>query len=407
MQFAKVKLSSLAIAAGLMVVAGAASAQAVTSGGASLPQPLYQDIITNGPITGTWSYASTGSGTGKTAFLTNNSALFSKTGTVHIVGSDSALSPTDITTYNSAYNNGASSTVANYGRLIQIPAEATAVLLPYKETGVSQLNLTTAQLCGIYSYGLTGTGRTWNQVATTADDGANGSTSPIAVVYRSESSGTTELLSRFLVANCNASLPAGKAFVVSSTFKTVVQGALPTLTSTNADGLPVEWVSTTGNSGGVAAAMNVDHRLGYLSPDPTYTGNSNALVSRVNSLLPTAASVQAAVATATPPATALARANPLNWVPAYAIPSGAYPIYGTTNLILGQCYAGGVGTGTAGAAVKDFVTKLNNGTYDAKIATHNFATLPPAWVTAIKDTFLTAGATLEIGSTAACNGIGR
>ncbi|MBO9685296.1 MAG: substrate-binding domain-containing protein [Mitsuaria chitosanitabida] len=406
MQFAKVKLSSLAIAAGLMVVAGAASAQAVTSGGATLPQQLYTDIFTNGPIQGVWSYNGTGSGTGKTAFLTNNASLFGKTGTVHIVGSDSALTSAEVTTYNSAYNTGASSTVANYGRLVQIPAVATPVLLGYKETGVTALNLTTEQVCRVYAYDANF--RTWDKVATVADDGANGSTNPIQVVFRTDTSGTTELLSRFLNAACGPYLPAGKSFTISNNFKTVVASAqsLTAADDANGDGLPDAWVGATGSSG-VSSALATDHRLGYVSPDPVYTGSSNSNVARINTFLPTAASIQSAISAITPPATALARANPLNWVPAYAVPTGAYPIYGTTNLVLGQCYAGGIGAGTSAAAVKDFVTKLNNGAYDSKIASHNFVKLPANWNTAIQQAFLTSGSTLEIGATSVCAGIGR
>lgn len=401
----KLNVISALVAAGVMAVAGAASAQTVTSGGATLPQPLYQDIFTNGPITGTWSYAGTGSGTGKTAFLTNNSALFSTTGTVHIVGSDSALSSTELSTYNAAYNNGTSSTVANYGRLIQVPAVATPVLLPYKETGISTLNLTNQEICRIFSFDANA--RNWNQVTTAADDGGVGSATAIQVVFRAETSGTTELLSRFLNAACGSFLPAGKSFTISNNFKTVVASALPTLTAAqdaNGDGIPDVWVSATGSSG-VTAALAVNHRFGFLSPDSTYTGGTNSVVARINSFLPSAASIQAALPA--PPSTAIARSNPLNWVPAYSLPTSAYPIYGTTNLLLGQCYAGGVGAGTAGAAVKDFLTKLNNGTYDAKITSHNFIKMPAAWNTAINDAFLTSTNTLAVGNTSVCNAIGR
>ncbi|MGJ7573595.1 substrate-binding domain-containing protein [Variovorax sp. RB2P76] len=401
----KLNALSAIVAAGMMVAAGAASAQTVTSGGATLPQPMYSDIFTNGPITGTWSYAGTGSGTGKTAFLTNNSALFSTTGTVHIVGSDSALSSGELTTYNAAYNNGTSSTVANYGRLVQVPAVATPVLLPYKETGITKLNLTTQEVCRIFSFDTAA--RTWNQVSTVADDGAVGSATAIQVVFRSDTSGTTELLSRFLAAACGSFLPAGKSFTISNNFKTMVSTALPTLTAAqdaNADGIPDVWVAAAG-SGGVTTAVAVNHRFGYLSPDSTYTGGSNSVVARINTFLPTAASIQAALPA--PPAAGVARNNPLNWVPAYSVPASAYPIYGTTNLLIGQCYGPGVGAGTAGGAAKGFLNNLNNGTYDSYITAHNFVKLPAAWNTAIKDAFLTSGSSLEIGNTSVCNSIGR
>lgn len=407
MQVSTIKLSRLAIAAGLMVLAGAASAQAVTSGGATLPQLMYQDIFTNGPIQGVWSYNGTGSGGGKTAFLTNNASLFGTTGTVHIIGSDSALTSAEVSAYNTAYNNGVNSTVANYGRLVQVPAIATPVLLPYKEAGVTALNLSTEQICRIFSYD--SAARNWSQVTTAADDGGVGSASAIEVVYRIETSGTTELLSRFLNAACAPYLPSGKSFTISNNFKTVVASAL-SLTAgddTNGDGLPDVWVGASGSSG-VNTALGQPHRLGFLTPDPNvYTGKDNSVVARINSYQPSAAVIQNAIAALTPPATAIARGNPLNWVPAYALPTTSYPIYGTTNLVLGQCYAGGAGAGTSAAAVKNFLSNLNSGAYDAYINAHNFVKLPSNWNTAIAQAFLTAGSTLEVNATSVCAGIGR
>ncbi|WAC72459.1 substrate-binding domain-containing protein [Roseateles sp. SL47] len=391
-----------AVAMALIAVTGAAAAQSVTSGGATLPQPMYQDIITNGPILGTWTYLGTGSGTGKTAFLTNNASLLGKSGTVHIVGSDSALSSAEITTYNAAYNNGSASTVANYGRLVQIPAVATPVLLPYKESGITTLNLSTEELCKIYSFD--SGARTWNQVTTVADDGGVGAASPIAVVYRTDNSGTTELLSRFLNQAC---APFGKSFTVSNNFKTMVASALPALTAAqdaNNDGLPDVWVGGAG-SGGVKTAVTANHSLGYLSPEPGYTGEQNAVVARINGFSPNDDAIRSALPA--PPATTLARANPINWVPAYTYNASFYPIYGTTNLILGQCYAGGAASGSAAYATKDFVSKLVGGTYDSYITTHNFVKLPAAWLTAIQQTFLTSGASLEINGTACSSVTGR
>lgn len=395
-----------AVLMALMSAAGVASAQSVTSGGATLPQLMYQDIFNSAYGSGIFkTYAGTGSGAGKTAFLTNNASAFGTTGTVHLIGSDSALTSAELTAYTAAYNNGSSSTVANYGRLIQIPAVATPVLLPYKEAGITTLNLSTEQLCRIFSFDANA--RTWNQVTTAADDGGVGSASAIAVVYRAETSGTTELLSRFLSAACGSFLPAGKSFAVSNNFKTVVAGALPTLTAAqdaNGDGIPDAWVAATG-SAGVKAAMATDHRLAYLSPEPGYTAELNSVVSRINGFLPTDAAIQAALPA--PPSTAVARANPLNWVPAYSYNASAYPIYGTTNLVVGQCYAGGSASGTAAATVKDFVTKLNNGSFDSYITNHNFVKLPAAWNTAIAAAFLTSGGTLELNSSSVCASIGR
>ena len=429
----KLKALSAIVAAGMMLMAGAASAQTVVGGGATLPQPLYYDIFYLSPalVLGTWSYTGTGSGAGKKAFLTNNPqatlgsefydentrnrpiwpASTSPTPqTVHFVGSDSALTSSELDTYMAAYNNGPvnngalpGSTVAYYGRLIQVPVVATPVLLPYRETNVTTLNLTTEQICRIFSFQLSA--RNWSQVTTAADDGGVGTANAIQVVYRTGTSGTTELLSNFLHASCGSYLPSGKSFTVSNDFKTVVASALPTLTAAqdaNADGIPDVWVAATGSSG-VETAAAVNHRLAYLSPSYLFSGTDNSAVAKINGFQPDAASIQAALPA--PPAST--ETDPLKWVPAYATTSTAYPIYGTTNLLLGQCYAAGVGTGTAGAAVKDFLTKFNNGTYDTKITANNFVKLPTAWNDAINAAFLTSTSSQALGNTSVCNGIGR
>lgn len=169
------------IAASLSVAAlVSAQAMAVTGGGASLPAELYKGSA-DSILPANFSYAVTGSGTGKNAFLTNNSSLFGTTGTVHYAGSDSVLSGSELTTYNSNYNG-------TYGPLIQIPSVATSVTVPYRKDGNTTLNLTSAQLCDAFS----GAKTTWGQLLGTTDS------TPIRIVYRTGSSGTTELFTRHL-----------------------------------------------------------------------------------------------------------------------------------------------------------------------------------------------------------------
>lgn len=277
------------------------------------------------------------------------------------------------------------------GPLIQVPAVATAVLIPYKRSGLANLNITDNRLCELYS----DPAYTWNEL--TAPEGTIGTPGGglVNVVYRLEGSGTTELLSNYLVAAC-----PGKGFVKNTNFATVVAGALPGGT------IPSHWVGRTG-SGGVSNAFNEgtasEGRVGYLSPDVDYTGNDNSVVAKINGHLPNAASIQAALPA---PPVGAARSNPVNWVPAYSLPTAAYPIFGTTNLLVGQCYAGGFIAGSKGAAIKDFVTKLNNGAYDAKITSHNFVKLPPAWNEAIEEEFLVGTSrNLQFGNANNCNGV--
>ncbi len=129
----KYKTLAALVATALLATAGAASAQtAVTGGGASLPADLYKGSA-DSILPANFSYAVTGSGTGKKAFLENNSALFSTTGTVHFAGSDSVLSSTELNTYNSTYN--VSGDANRYGALVQIPSVATSVTIPFNKAG--------------------------------------------------------------------------------------------------------------------------------------------------------------------------------------------------------------------------------------------------------------------------------
>ncbi|WP_411881440.1 substrate-binding domain-containing protein [Polaromonas sp. YR568] len=395
-------------ATALAAAACISSAQTVVGGGTPYAAALYGYIITNGGVPGIWSYTGTGSSAGREAFLQNNPQavvggelrdentagrpVWPTSQTVHFAASDLVLSAAQIATYNAAYGAG-------YGPLIQVPVAAIPVLLPYKETGITSLNLSAAQACRIFSF--QPSSRTWNQVTTAADDGAGGSVSAIEVAYRTDTNGATESLSRFLNAACGLYLPAGKSFTVSSNFRTAVASALPALTAAqdaNGDGIPDVWVAATG-SGGMTAAVATNHRLGYLTPDSVYTISAGGLVARIDGFLPNAASIQAAMPA---PPTGIAGSNPLNWVPAYTYSATMYPIYGTTHLLLGQCYVGGMVAGSAGVAVRQFVAALGGVAYPPP-----FINMPAPWNAAIGATFLDPFSALAIGNTSVCNGIGR
>jgi phosphate transport system substrate-binding protein len=364
---------------------GSALGQTPPSGvGSTFPAQLHQDLMP-----GNWTYGPAVGASENIYFLTDSGANFA--------AGESALTSSDLMTYTNA---------AIWGPVIQVPAAAAAVLLPYKESGVTTLNLATAELCRIFSF--SPAARNWNQITTAADDGAVGPASAIQVVYRNEvvGSGTTYLLSRFLNAACGSYLPPNKFFTVSSVFQTMVATALPTLTATqdaNGDGLPDAWVGVQGDAG-MSLASNQLHRLGYISPDPAYTSATNDHVARVNGLMPTATGIQAMLPA---PPSGANRLNPLNWVPAYVVPVGAYPIWGTTNLLFAQCYQGGFGTPAMGAALKSFLTGFSSGGFDLAITARNFVPLPLAWKTAIADAFLTGsdGNGLAFGNAADCSGI--
>jgi ABC-type phosphate transport system substrate-binding protein len=386
------KRNVLAVSLTLAALCSAQAAMAdINGGGATLPQPLYQ---TTGVLTtGFAAYIGVGSGNGKAAFLNNDYTKFvaGTTGkNVHWAGSDSKLSATELSNYVSVHG-------AAWGPLIQVPSVATSVAIPFNKTGTANVDLSVNQLCGVFSGRLTD----WSQIT------GSGRTGAINVVYRNESSGTTELFTRFLNAKCAET----GTFAITTNFASSYSGGLP------AGAVPAV------TSQGVMDALNAAQgRITYMSPDyaaTTLAGLSDATkVAKVAGVSPAPANVSTAIAAVAVPAVAN-RSNPNAWVPVFAAttsptdpsvvayPTTGYPILGFTNLIFSQCYA----DGTQSTQVRDFFTRhyganaaSNN---DAAITANRFVPLPAAWKTAVRSSFLTATSAQNIGNTNVCNAIGR
>ncbi|WP_268798211.1 substrate-binding domain-containing protein [Pseudomonas huanghezhanensis] len=370
-----------------MAVAALASAQsmaAVTGGGATLPLPLYTTagVLSSGFDT----YTGGGSGAGKTAFLTNTPSAIGKTANVDFAGSDSVLTAAELSTYASAHN-------AAWGPLIQVPSVGTSVAVPFNKAGATAVNLTTAQLCGVFA----GTITNWSQIAN------SGSAAPITVVYRAESSGTTELFTRYLNSRCGSSVPG--TFAVTTTFSGSYSG-----------GLPSNFTPATGSDGVSAALKVADGRITYLSPDWAATSEAGladtAKVAQINGASPSTANVSAAVATVSAPATAAERAVPANWARTFgtggiAYPTSGYPIIGFTNLIFSQCYADSTDT----SQVLDFLNRhygVSTGTNnDASIKANRFVPMSDTFKAAVRSSFTSSLSSLSVGRSNVCNGIGR
>lgn len=403
-----------------MAVAGLCSAQAmaaVVGGGATLPQGLYGVPPTGGvaapvgilngpsPQPAFNDYVGVGSGAGKTAFLTNNSngfvwdtdglpgtaptLVYPTAVSVDYAGSDSILSSTEISTYQGAHQSPAvpTTSAANWGPLIQIPAAATSVTIPYKKAGVTNLNLTSAQLCGIFA----GTITDWSAISS-----ASG---PITVVYRSNSSGTSEILTRHLNSQCPTQ------FGVNSTFSTARLGALPV------NNFPV-----TTSPAMAAKVATTDGTIGYVGPEDVDATN-NAVVAKVNSNLPTVGNVTVALAsdpTYKAPQTAADRAVPANWAKTLANPPSGYSIVGYTFLVFNQCYKDSTDT----AKVRSFIGRHYNvpdtANNDDEIIAAKLIPLTDSttlgyddWKQAVRKTFFDTTSSLAVGNATACNGIGR
>jgi phosphate transport system substrate-binding protein len=266
---------------------GSIPAMAVTliGGGSSLVGPsIDSEIAAFGANPDSLTYYITSSGTGQTAFLNNNASYFSSsaTGDVYFANSDAAVSSSYVTAYNT-------SDEPTDGPLIQIPYIVTPITIPYVNGPTSStdtlsgpqttpgqtssLALNDSDLCGIFSGNYTN----WNQV-TNPDATGTATTfnlsAPIKVIYRSDSSGTSELLTRHLAAVCPSysSTASGVTFVDSTTFA----ASFPS-------GVPSNFTGASG-SGGIQAALvaaeststGAPSALAYVSPDWTNTFRSTS-----------------------------------------------------------------------------------------------------------------------------------
>ncbi|MDO9346269.1 substrate-binding domain-containing protein [Pseudomonas pergaminensis] len=396
------KRNVLAVSMTLAALCSAQAAMAdINGGGATLPQPLYQ---TAGVLTAGFApYIGVGSGNGKAAFLTNDYTKFVAGVTnknVHWAGSDSKLTSAELSTY-------ASTKQAAWGKLIQVPSVATSVAIPFNKSGTAAVDLSVKELCGVFSGRITN----WSGIS------GSGRTGPITVVYRSESSGTTELFTRFLNAKCTTE-PG--TFAVTTTFANSYSLGLTPL---------VGAVAATGSQGVMTALNAAQGRITYMSPDyaaTTLEGLDDAtkvarvgkdVANGIEGVSPAPGNVSDAIALVpapNDPSAPLDITQPDNWVPVFGkdgvagvqpYPTSGYPILGFTNLIFSQCYANAGQT----TQVRDFFTKhfgetANN---DEAISANRFVPLPANWKAAITDTFVTSTSALSIGKTNVCNGIGR
>ncbi|AYN19509.1 substrate-binding domain-containing protein [Alcaligenes aquatilis] len=373
----KLKALSAVVAVGMMIGASAASAQ-VIGGGATLPEDLYNDLFTTAPLPGFAPYVGTGSGKGKTAFFTNEGAVFNAPGqTVDYAGSDSLIDQSNVDGYDDAA----------YGALIFIPSVLTSVTVPYNLPSLPSIDLNSEQLAGIFD----GTYTNWNQVG--------GPNQPITVVYRSESSGTSEIFTRHLA-------EIDDDFVTDSTF-------YKALGKSSVSELPSNFQGATGSNGVVAAVNQTVGAIGYVSPDKIDADFNKpvelaAKVARINGLLPTEVNVQAAIEEVPVPSTEAQRRNPLAWGISNPNPSAGYPIVASTNLILSQCYQAAADN----TRIRDMLNKLYGtaGTWDSEVTEHGFIPLPTAWKEAIHQTFWNQSDSLDlaVGNSAECtSGRGR
>ncbi|MGO1078999.1 substrate-binding domain-containing protein [Inquilinus sp. CA228] len=474
--------SLLALAVGGLTLNSApASAAAYYSGGATLPFGVYLRWFqeTNGGIalgscvpstTQCFAYAPTGSGAGITAFINEQSMNAVPSDTPYenasipyaetpgngygaggeffdFAGSDAVLTATNISNYNAA-----TGPLALRGPAIQVPTVGSPVAIAFNPTGLtidpdreipagaksatggsSALYLSRRAYCGIF----TGTITNWNDPILTADNLGTplvAVSTPINVVVRQESSGTTFLFTRHLEAACNGAVdnshPANPGNLANYSFGVGTGGPAAPITwpagftrATGSNGVAAAVDSTSGAIGYVSAdytaqaispeiaspppAANLQRRDSFdagtdvatpgglpldlpIPPAPTYTQNSiDGLV--IPAIDTTAPFTNDALWSAALDAAALHNPHDDTVAPIFdpANPE-AYPIAGFTMLNFYSCYF----PATETTAIRKFITDYTNGgVYDTAARNRGFAPLTASIKTAVKNLALNTAAT--------------
>ncbi|WP_257146339.1 substrate-binding domain-containing protein [Burkholderia sp. JKS000303] len=416
---------------------GASAAMAQTAppllgGGSSLVTPLISTEIlpANFPVAdGSIAYWSASSGLGQTAFLTNDATKFTAVGAgsmitasgpVDFANSDAPLSSAQISAYTSTGGLG-----VTHGPLIQIPYVVTPITIPLVNapTGTGpklvdpnnsshlsapMVALNDDDLCGIFSGKLTN----WNQVVNPdITSGASTYTlnAPITVVYRADNSGTTDLLTAHLAQVCHTT-PFVRNGVTVAANSNISFSETQNFAGLFTAGVPWTFKSATG-SGGVAASLLALAGAGISYLSPAYTNTflaPSSAPAQINNLsvaslrnattnqdvAPTYRNATVALGTVTVPTGANA-ADPRQWVPQASNPTTGYPVSGTSQIILSQCYANTGSSPSVAASVVDFLN-LHYFSNAAIIHGNGFDTVPSVFSTAIKADFLTPGSGLNI-----------
>lgn len=371
------KRNVLAVSLSLSIAAMAGQAAAdVVGGGATLPENVFNDIISGTPYTFEV-YAGVGSGTGKTAFFANDATQFNArraldglppyaAGTgVHYAGSDSIVTPAELGTYNTAPVVDGLTAQQAYGDLVQLPFAATSVTVPFNNPAIPSLELTGADLAGIFNGQITD----WSTLGYPAGQ--------ITVIYRTDNSGTVEIFTRHL----NAIAPS--LFVTSNNFLAARQG-------TPATG--AVFVGASGSGGVQAALAATPGSITFLSPDFVDPGNPAEVAAIENSnvsgtfFLPTEVNVQATINSVPVPSVA----NALAWAPVFPNPADGYPIAGFTFLLASTCYENNAeGLEFARFADAHYSgTTINDeyvGNHDASVSASALIPLPGEWAQAAHD----------------------
>lgn len=223
------------------------------------------------------------------------------------------------------------------GEPIQFPALVGSIAVVYRNTDASvgsKINLTTAQVCGIFA----GTITNWNQIS------GSFASKQVKVIYRSDSNGATFGLMNHLNAVCGPYIPSGTHFFIDPTFLVATSG-LPIASSTTV-------IGAYGDPAIIDVLNASDGAIGYMST-ANYLNQSSAVARYATvdnldpvtdlpatfSLPPTSVAFDkvlggTGLVAITPNTTAncLSVVNPS----AYASPASGYPVVAVSYLLANQ-----------------------------------------------------------------------
>jgi ABC-type phosphate transport system substrate-binding protein len=422
------KLLASTILASALSFSAAHATTTINVGGSSLAGPTYVaefKAYTTANPTILFSYEAVGSGGGQKAFLSNDITQFEGSNVTSstltygtIVGTQIDIGASDIPLVSSSsqITNPATGSYANStvdGPLIQIPSFGVPITLAYNESLVPSagLTLTDAKVCGILSGEITD----WHTLIPAIPAGTT-----IHVVYFSNSSGTTYLLTQHLNAVCNSSNSSFPSYPVPITkyFQSTTSSNHPVFAT-----VPANFTGESASSAVAAQVLATSGGFTYISPDFTSIAPLSAstttlkvakLVNATNGVayLPTVANTITGLAHAgtgaintTPPATLAAAQDPLNWIPQIPQTTAGYPIVGYGGLELSSCYA----SKPAGAAINKFLSnQYKSAAYQTIIKNNGFVplinTVAVKYASAVIATFLsnTSGYALNINNATTC-----
>jgi len=234
---------------------GASSSAAAVSGTINASGSTFQTNFQQAAISGfkavqsgvTVNYGGGGSGAGRTA-------LYS--GTVNFAGSDSPIPAKE------------KSKVPAGKTVLYFPVQIGPIAMAYNLPGVTGLKLDATTLAGIFQ----GTIKTWNDPAIKAlNSGANLPSTPITIVVRSDSSGTTQNFSQYLVDAAGSAWKLGTASTITFPSSAhAANGGSGVAQAIKATSGAIGYVDySTATASGLSSATIKNKAGSFVAPSPT------------------------------------------------------------------------------------------------------------------------------------------